>query len=256
MELLPNDDPNVRRVLVGIPLKGHTPPSSYHDRMLMAYYLGGKELDQKHRKEVPRYEFIWISTGEIFVPFAREMLAEASLRYDCDYLFMVDDDMMAPVDLFYKLVKHDADIVAPLAFTRNPPHRPVMFKTVEGYDKVIGKSYFINTPVFNYPRDKFVECDAVGFGSVLIKTEIFKKMAKPYFMGSTGTGEDIHFCLAAKKLGYKVFMDTAVKLGHLSSPIVVTEEYSDSFNKMSQEEKDKFFGSYTKYQNDDMVKPI
>ena len=28
---------------------------------------------------------------------------------------MIDDDMMAPVDVFYRLVKHDVDLVAPLA---------------------------------------------------------------------------------------------------------------------------------------------
>lgn len=255
MEFLPNTDPNVKRVLVGICLKGHTPPTSYHDRMLMAYYLGGTEIQQKQKKEVPRYEFCWISVGEIFVPYAREMLADASLKYGCDYLFMIDDDMMAPVDLFYKLAKHDVDIVAPLAFTRNPPHRSVMFKVIEGYDSVLRKDYFVNTPVFNYPRNKLVECDAVGFGAVLIKTEIFKKMNKPYFMGSVGTGEDVHFCLASRKIGYKVFMDTATKLGHLSHPIVVTEEYSDSFNNMSDEEKNKFYGEYTKYQNDEVIKP-
>jgi hypothetical protein len=254
MELLPNTNPDVRRVLVGIALKGHTPPESYHDRMLMAYYMGGSEIEQKNKKESPRYEFVWISTGEIYIPFAREMLAEASLKYDCDYLFMVDDDMMAPVDLFYRLVKHDVDIVAPLAFTRNPPHRSVMFKVVEGYDPVLNKEYFINTPVFNYPRNKLVECDAVGFGAVLINTDIFKKMSKPYFMGSVGTGEDIHFCLAAKKLGRHVFMDTSIKLGHLSHPVVVTEEYSDTFNKMSPEERNKFYGVFNKYETMEKLK--
>lgn len=255
MELPPRDNPDIKRVLVGIPLKGHTPPESYHDRMLMSYYMGGIETKQNYDKVVPRYEFVWLSVGEIFIPFAREMLAESALKYECDYLFMVDDDMMAPVDLFYKLVKHDVDIVAPLAFTRNPPHRSVMFRIIEGYDNVVKSNYFINTPVLNYPRNKLVECDAVGFGAVLIKTEVIKKMQAPRFMGSHGTGEDIHFCMAAKKLGFKVFMDTSVKLGHLSHPIVVTEEYSDKFNGMTEEERDKFYGKFQKYETQDIIKP-
>lgn len=256
MELLPNTDPTIKRVLVGIPLKGHTPPESYHDRMLMSYYMGGKEIDAKYKKENPRYEFVWVSTGEIFIPFAREMLADQAIKYDCDYIFMVDDDMMAPVDLFFKLVKHDVDIVAPLAFTRNPPHRSVMFQMIEGYDKVIGENYHIPNPVFNYPRNKLVECDAVGFGAVLIKTEVMKKMKKPWFMGSIGTGEDVHFCVAAKKLGFHVFMDTSVKLGHLSHPIIVTEEYSDKFNKLTEDEKDKFYGKFQKYEPTEIVRPL
>ena len=69
-------------------------------------------------------------------------------------------------------------------------------------------------------------------------------------MGTPGCGEDVHFCVMAKKLGFRVFMDTATKLGHLSHPVIVTEEYSDQFNKLSQEEKDRMYGFYTKYSED------
>ena len=256
MELPENTDPDVKRVLVGVALKGHTPPESYHDRVLMSYYMGGMEMEQKHKEVKPRYEFCWVSVGEIFIPFAREMMADQAVKYKCDYLFMIDDDMMAPVDLFYKLVRHDVDIVAPLAFTRNPPHRAVMFSVIEGYDKVVGKDYYINHPVINYPRNRLVECDAVGFGAALIKTEVIKRMQKPCFMGSLGTGEDIHFCIAAKKLGFRVFMDTSTKLAHLSNPIKVTEEYSDHYNKLNEEERDRFYGQYEKYGSMNDLKPI
>lgn len=254
MELPENNDPSVKRVLIGIPLKGHTPPESYHDRMLMMYYLGGREIDQKVKGESPRYEFILTNMGEIFVPFAREMLVDVALKYNADYLFMVDDDMIAPMDLFYRLVKHDVDIVAPLAFTRNPPHRAVIFSVIEGVDQVTRKPYFINNPVYNYPREKLVECDAVGFGAVLIKTSVFKKMPKPWFMGSMNCGEDVHFCVQAKKRGFQVFMDTSTKLGHLSHPVVVTEEYSDRFNGLTQDQRDKLYGFYTKYSEENAEK--
>jgi hypothetical protein len=254
MEIPQNNDPSVKRVCVGIPLKGHTPPESYHDRMMMAYYMGGREIEQKTKNENPRYEFLWLSAGEIFIPYAREMLAGKALEWGADYLFMIDDDMMAPADLFYRLVKHDVDIVAPLAFTRNPPHRPVMFSTVEGFDPVTKRQYYVNNQVKNYPRNKLVECDAVGFGSVLIKTDVFKKIEKPWFFGMPQTGEDVTLCVKAKKEGFRVFMDTATKLGHLSHPLVVDESYSDNFNKLSQDEKDKFYGFYTKYQEKEPVK--
>jgi len=214
----------------------------------MFYYMGGREIEDKVRQVSPRYEFILVSAGEIFISYAREMLADVALQYHCDYLFMVDDDMMAPMDLFYRLVKHDVDIVAPLAFTRNPPHRPVMFSVVDGFDPVLRRQYYINNTVHNYPRNKLVECDAVGFGAALIKTDVFRAMKKPWFMGTMGCGEDVHFCVQAKKLGFHVFMDTATKLAHLSHPIVVTEDYSDQYNKLTQAEKDKFYGFYDKYE--------
>jgi hypothetical protein len=253
MELPENTDPNVKRVLFGVPLKGHTPPESYHDRILMAYYMGGREIEEKLRGITPRYEFIFMSMGEIFVPFAREMLADQAIKMKADLLYMVDDDMLSPIDLFYRLAAHNVDIVSPLAFTRNPPHRPVMFSVIDGFDPVMRKNYYINNTVHNYPRNKLVECDAVGFGAVLIKTEVLKGLAKPWFMGTMGCGEDVTFCVSAKKAGFRVFMDTATKLGHLSHPVVVTEEYSDQFNKLSQDQKDKYYGFYTKYSEDDKV---
>lgn len=247
MEVPENHDPAVKRVVIGIPLKGHTPPESYHDRMKMLYYMGGMEIQQKMEKQNPRYEFIILSAGEIFIPFAREQLADYALKFNADYLFMVDDDMIAPMDLFYQLVKDDVDIVAPLAFTRNPPHKPVMFSVIDGFDPVLRKNYYVNNTVHNYPRNKLVECDAVGFGAVLIKMDVFRKMAKPYFMGSMGCGEDVTFCVQAKKLGFRIFMDTRVKLGHLSHPVVVTEDYAEKFNKLDQAQRDKYYGFYTKY---------
>lgn len=240
-------DTQAKKVLVGIPLKGHTPPSSYHDRMLMFKNLGNQEAMDFYEKKNPRYVFALGCVGEILVPYAREELARNAIKEGCDYLFMIDDDMLSPHDLFYRLVKHDVDIVAALAFTRNPNHRPVIYQTVEGYDPVTKTDYYRNTFVDNYPRNKLVECDAVGFGAVLIKTSVIKALEEPRFMGFSGTGEDITFCIKAKKSGFRVFMDTSIKLGHLSSPIVVTEEYSDMHNKLTQEEKDRFYGQYTKY---------
>ena len=48
-------------------------------------------------------------------------------------------------------------------------------------------------------------------------------------------------------------MDTSIKLGHLGSPAIITEEYSDTWNKLTVEEKDRLYGQYTKYQTDNMV---
>lgn len=245
-------DEKIYKVLVGIPLKGHTPPASYHDRMLMWKHMGGQEAVDFYEKKNPRYIFTLGIMGEILVPFARETLAKKALEQGCDYLFMVDDDMLTPPDLFYKLVKHDVDICAALAFTRNPDHKPVIYQVTEGYDPVTKKDYYMNHFVHNYPRNALVECDAVGFGAVLIKTEILKKMEQPYFMGLTGTGEDITFCYKAKKAGCRVFMDTSIKLGHLSSPIVVTEEYSDNWNKLTLDQKDKYYGQYTRYASQEL----
>lgn len=246
----PAVEPKVFKVVVGIPLKGHTPPLSYHDRMLMFKYLGHREEDDFHRKVSPRYCFSLNCTGEVLVPFARDMMAKQVLAQDADYLFMIDDDMLAPPDLFFKLAENDKDICAALAFTRNPDHKPVIYDAIEGYDEVTRQSYHRTKFAMNYPRNTLVECDAVGFGAVLIKRKVIEALEKtgdPMFMGLAGTGEDITFCIKARKLGFSVWMDTRIKLGHLGAPLIVTEDYADAHMKMTLEEREKVYGQYTRF---------
>lgn len=235
------------RVMVGIPNEGHTQAESYYNRLMLAFHLGKLEA------ETGKFQFYWATAGRMFTPLAREKLVESALEVDAEYVFMMDDDMLTPIDLFERLYRHDVDLVAPLAFARTPPYSAVIYRVREGYDPVSRQEYFVNEWVRNYPKDKLVECDAVGFGSVLFKTSILKKMQAPYFMSSCGLGEDILFCHRARKSGAKIFMDTTTKLGHLTHPIVVDEQFSEDFT--SRESIEKLFGPYDRAKVIDVITP-
>jgi hypothetical protein len=237
----------VVRVLVSIPTMGYCHVQAYCNRLINFMHMGKLEERGKAFIEAmdaglnpsgsmqtglidngsgfKRFEFLFAVIGRIFTPVAREEAAKLCLEWNCDYLYMIDDDMICPDTMFEQLYAHNVDIIAPLAFTRNYPHKPVIYSCVEGYDQVSKKDYFMNTTIMNYPKDKLVECDAVGFGAVLIKRHVLEKMETPRFMSTCGTGEDILFCYKAKKSGFRVYMDTACKLGHLSHPINVDEDY-------------------------------
>lgn len=247
-------DEKIYKVVVGFPLKGHTPPMSYHDRMLMMKYLGNREATEFYEKKNPRYTFSLACVGEIMVAFARDVICQNALDMEADYVLMIDDDMLCMPDLFYKLVENDKDICAALAFTRNPDHKPVAYQVIEGKDPVTGSYFYQNIYVLNYPRNTLFECDAVGFGAVLIKTSILKKMERPWFMGLHGTGEDITFCYKAKKAGFQVWMDSRLKLGHLGDPKIITEDYSDNWFKLSLEEREKMYGKFQKYPSLELAK--
>ena len=219
------------KVVVGVPSEGHAPVAAYDNRMLWAFHLGKFEEQSKGK-----FEFYWNTCGRMFVPMAREILAEAAVGLGADFIHFVDDDMIVPTDLFEKLYSHFSDptvsIVGALAFTRNHPHYPVIYSCKEGWDSIAREEYFINEYVLNYPRNTLVECDAVGFGSVLIRTSVLAKMKKPWFMSSQGTGEDILFSYKCKREAKgRVFMDTSVKLGHIGDPRIITEETFDETHK-------------------------
>lgn len=240
------------KVLVGTPKDGKTEPRAYDNRMEMCFHLGALQaLSENGLTELSgvtfnypkdtKFEFYISTIGRVFTALARERIADTALSLGADYLFMVDDDMIVPPDLFELLFRHNVDVVAPLAFTRYPPHKPVLYQLKTGYDVIAKREYYINYPVLNYPKNTLVQCEAVGFGAVLIKTDVFKSIKKPWFMTTSGAGEDIHFCWSAGKAGRKIFMDTSIKLGHLSDPKEVTEEIFEG-----QENKDALKEEYAK----------
>ena len=224
-------EPGCFRVCISIPNAGYTQVESYANRLVNFMHLGKLEERGRILKQVPRFEFIFNTQGRIHTALAREGAADIALDTDSDYLYQIDDDMTCPDDLFERLFAHNVDVVAPLAFTRNYPHHAVLYRIEEGIDPDTRKPYFINRWIDKYPKDKLVECDAVGFGAVLIKRRVLEGVSKPRFMSSCGTGEDILFCQKARSAGFKIYMDTATKLGHLSHPIEVTEEYVNRVRK-------------------------
>lgn len=238
------------RVLVSIPNEGHAPVEAYANRIVNMMHLGKLEERGRLLKSNPRYEFYFFTLGRILTPLAREEAAKEALKGDFDYLYQIDDDMICPDDLFERLVRHNVDIVAPLAFSRNPPHNPVCYSCLEGWDPVAQKEYFINHVIKNYPKDELFRCDAVGFGAALIKVDVLRKMKAPYFMSTTGTGEDIFFCYNAAKFGAKIYMDSSTKLGHLSHPPNITEDYVKNYWAHIGMEAERKNGDYTKYKDE------
>src|SRR3990167_1629027 len=235
--------PKIIKVAFAIPTEGHTPPESFQKFRLMTYHHGKLAAESKAENREEQFEFYDITVGRMFTPMAREKLTDAALAIGADYLMMVDDDMVAPADLFEKLYRHKVDIVAPLAFTRNPPYLAVLYKITEGWDHNRRQSYIVNEWIKNWPANKLVECDAVGFGAVLINLNVVRKMERPFFMCWSGTGEDVFFCHRAKReANARIFMDTTFEIGHIGAPVIITTALHKLHN--NPEEMEKIYGPY------------
>ncbi len=249
------DNPVARKVVkvvVAIPNEGATHFMAYDNHALFMMHLG--ILAERSKTEAVTldgaiFEIFHFTAGRLLTPAAREALADHAMKAGMDRVLMLDDDMIVPMDLFERLYNHDVDVVAPLAFTRNAPHYAVIYQCESGFDPVSKEEYFINHYARNYPENELVRCDAVGFGAALIKMDVLRKMKKPYFMSTCGTGEDILFCYNAQKIGAKVYMDTSTKLGHLGAPIVIDENYAKKW--WAANEKKDLAKEYTKYRKYD-----
>ena len=212
----PFDEPGVIKVMLAEPSQGQIDVLAHDNRKDFL-------MELSHVRHNSKFRFFSGTTGRMLVTFARETFAEESLRLGMDWILFVDDDMVLPRKMFLGLARHmdNADIIAPLCFRRVHPYHPVLYNVrTEERD---GTTYANIQGYLEYPPNKVFEVDAVGFGVVLIRTEILKKVPKPWFFSNTSIGEDIHFCLRARKYGFKTLCDSRVKVGHLGIPPCITE---------------------------------
>ena len=166
------------------------------------------------------WEFYNVFGRRMFIQHARNIAVDHAIENDIDYILYIDDDMMMKTDehLFTKLVEHDKDIVAPLFFHKVPPYCPLIFRR-----SIYGNGEYTDYKhILDYKKG-LVEVDATGCGVVLIKTEVFKNLEKPYFLYGDTFGEDLYFMNKAKAKGYSVFCDTNIEVGHIGNPYVSFE---------------------------------
>lgn len=165
---------------------------------------------------------------------SREKLAEESIRNQTDFTLWLDSDMTFEPGLLVKMLKdieeNDLDMVTALCFRRRPPYTPPIWKKLR-----MGATPEENEEIgFNdYPENDLFEVEACGFAAVLMKTEVLAKVFnhdKLMFIPMIGYGEDISFCLRARRNGFKIHCDSRIKVGHVGR-LVVGEDTFKAWNK-------------------------
>lgn len=127
------------------------------------------------------------------------------------YIFFLDSDIVLPSDALIRLLSHNLDIVSGLYFNWKFPHTPQAYIEVNGLYK----------PILEYSG--LMEVDAVGAGCLLVKRSVFDSLEKPWFK-KTELTEDFYFCRKARERGFKIYLDSTVKCGHLTE-VVINEDY-------------------------------
>lgn len=149
---------------------------------------------------------------------ARNEIVEFALNQGADYIYWLDDDVIASPDSFLKLLNHNKDIINGVYWSKSNPPMPLLFRGhLEG-------------PYWDWHVGDLIEIDAAGNGLTLVRTEVYRRMQEelggPWystdylsFAGVEGSSapnntEDLYFYWKAKKLGYKIWADTSVQAYH------------------------------------------
>ena len=149
------------------------------------------------------------------VDTARNLFAE---KVTTDYLLFIDSDVIPPPNTLKQLITADKDIISGLYFRRKWPYPPIIMQRRKGVEGMKNRYSFM----MEYPRNMVVECDGIGMGICLIKTDVFKKIKPPWFVHNQAMTEDLAFCELAKESGYKIFVDTGLIGTHIDT-IKITE---------------------------------
>lgn len=142
----------------------------------------------------------------------RNSIIAKALELECTHIFFLDDDMVFKPDVLTRLLKHaDKDVVTGLYLMRNYPHFPVVMDEGPYED---GKCKF----VFLTDQQGLIPIVNCGFGFVLIKTEVFKKLERPWVtLGEIIKDEwcdDVAFFNKVKRAGFEMYCDLGIWAGH------------------------------------------
>jgi len=145
----------------------------------------------------------------------RERLATNAVVLNADYMLWLDSDMVFPATTAVRLLAHNEPVVAGNYIRRQKPYKGVAYKKIGDWEKPL--SFDI--------QDELVSVAGVGMGCLLIKTDIFKELSKPWFdfqwtpSSNDFLGEDMYLCQKITAAGYSIKIDTMIsqELHHLGT---------------------------------------
>lgn len=150
----------------------------------------------------------------------RNKLANNAIDGNFDRVLWLDSDMKFSPDTLHKFnadLDKGMEIVCGIYTTRTPPITPAIYSDL-GYTLTDdGKAIPQREIMFDYPQETF-EVAGCGFAGVMMEVSVLKKVRDKYglpFSPVLGFGEDLSFCLRAGELGYKIYCDPSIKLGHI-----------------------------------------
>lgn len=220
--------------------KNHTKPTNKCVILVPCNSSIENKTDESLRILESRGYEVWRVTGWSCISQGRsKIIYDAVYRRGFEEVLWIDSDVSFHPDDVEKIRSHNLPIVG-----ASYPMKGWPIMTVAPLNK--------KRIIFDQKRGGLVEVKALATGFLFIKSEVFHRMKEklnlpvcntsfsaetiPFFKpeiwvengNSYFLGEDFSFCYNASKCGYKIMLDSSIKLGHVGKYVY---EWGDVINK-------------------------
>lgn len=132
---------------------------------------------------------------------------DALRRREGEWVWIIGDDHTFPPDIIERLWANGADVVVPLVLQRNHPHRTVLYNA-DGSPYEFDPKTRVPFPVA-----------LAGSAGMLVREHVLTAIGDPWFRiaGTERQSEDIGFCQAVNRAGFRIYCDPNVTMGHIAT---------------------------------------
>ena len=132
-----------------------------------------------------------------------------------DYLLITDTDMIFTNNDIARLHEHEADIVGGIY-------------SISGDPAKLCAGYWDSGALIDAPPGITKEVDYIGTGFLMVNRRVFEKIGEHGWFDymynpdrpEVQIGEDLSFCHRVQDAGFKIILDTTVRLGHCKTEIL------------------------------------
>lgn len=165
-----------------------------------------------------------IKSGTL-VYLAREELTSYALGEEFTHVLWLDSDMVFEEEVVDDLYDTGKDFVCGIFHARRQGHQSCIFRSLTPPDR-----YHWN----EYPNDTF-KIKGCGMACTLVKSDILLEVRRKYgscFTPAYSLGEDLAFCKRVDELGYTMWCEPTVRVGHIGHLTVYPEDEGRYLNNL------------------------
>ena len=173
-----------------------------------------QKLIIKLKDEGVNFEVKIISGTLVYI--ARDKLANHAIENGFSHVLWLDADMIFNDSLLDDLMFSGKEFVTGICHSRRKPFVSCIFRSLDTLERFEV-----------YPKDTF-QIAGCGFACVLISVDILRDVRTSYqtcFLPTKKLGEDLAFCQRVASLGYKIYAEPSVRMGHIGHVTIYPDDY-------------------------------